>query len=87
MSIPQARQELLCNELKASTEDVFPDILRLASKNNSLVAKYNYSSMALHECISKAWAGVLGLHGPQNKREDVEGLFDTVLLQGVEVCM
>jgi hypothetical protein len=48
------------------------------------VAKYNYSSMALHECISKAWRGALAL-AHEGTGEEGGALSNTVLLQGVEV--
>ena len=83
----QARQELLCNELKAASVEEFPDILRsVAEKDSTSVAKYNYSSMALHECIAKAGAGLLtSSEGEGEGKEEGGSDFTAVLLQGVEV--
>lgn len=84
MLVLQARQELLCSELKSSGAVLFPDLLRSVAADSESGAKYSYTGMTLHECIAKAWASVLNSSGregcpPGEKEESV------VLLQGVEV--
>jgi hypothetical protein len=83
----QARQELLCNELKDSSATAFPKTLCAVGSDATSVATYSYSGLALHECIAKAWAGVLS-STTEGKEANEGSEFDaTVLLQGVEVCI
>jgi hypothetical protein len=84
----QARQALLCSDLKRSGEIVFPESLRCVGPVTAS-SKCAYSSMGLHECLAKAWAGVLaiggGSQGSDGRGEEEEEECSTVLLQGVEV--
>lgn len=88
--LSQARQELLCRDIQRSSEAVFPETLRSSGKwatdtdNEATVAKYNYSSMGLHECVGKAWVGALS-SSHTSKDGGERNDFSTVLLQGVEV--